>query len=310
VGLALAVHLLRGGSAARATLRASWLPLTLVLLSLAGFLAAHNKAVTGHALRLPYLEYHQQYEVVPLFLFQSLREEPSYNHSIQRAFFSSASGHNYRARQSLSGFLKGSARTLSFYVGFIVGWSFTVIGLAALLQLAERRVRFALACSAFFLVALCIESFTAPHYAAPFVACGIFLWTRGLQTIWEWRGGLRTLRLAVVLLVALGTALHGVKAVKHARHRASYDLYRRADIIESLEKREGDHLVLVRYGEYHNPHIEWVQNEADIEGSRVAWAREMNPELGAALVQGFPERTPWLLHADRTPRVVVPYTRN
>ena len=65
--------------------------------------------------------------------------------------------------------------------------------------------------------------------------------------------------------------------------------------------------MLVRYGERHNPHLEWVQNEADLEEARVVWAREMDRARTAALLREFPERRPWLLHADRRPQVPIPY---
>jgi len=265
------------------------------------------KAVTGSALQMPYAEYHRQYEIVPLFAFQSLAEEPTYNHAALKKFFTASAGRGYRARQSLAGVLNGWWANIALYGGFIVGWSFTIIGLGVLLVLKDRRVRFALACSILFLVVLNLETFGIPHYTAPFLACGVFLWTRGLQALWEWRGGIPALRIALVILVATGMGMHAVEARSHAKHRASYDIYRRPKIIEWLESHDGDHLVIVRYARNHNPNLEWVQNGADLEGARVIWAREMDRERTAALIREFPERTPWLLRADRKPKVMERY---
>ena len=50
----------------------------------------------------------------------------------------------------------------------------------------------------------------------------------------------------------------------------------------------------------HNSFIEWVYNEADIDGAEIVWARAMNPEADDALVNYFrhQQRRVWLLDAD------------
>lgn len=303
----LAGHLLRGGEAARRTLRAGWLPLLVVFAALAAFLGAHNRAVTGSAWRLPYVEYQRQYEVVPLFVFQPLREAPPYRHAVQQRFFTRTVAWEYTRRRSAAGWLAGCWQKGMIFFRFYAGWAFGCIGLGVLLAVHERRVRFALACTGIFGLALCVETFEQPHYAAPFVAVGAFLWTRGLQALWEWRGGLRGVRLAALLVVAAGFSGHALQASGYARHRASYDIYRRPELIARLAAQPGDHLVVVRYGRSHNPHIEWVQNEADLEGARVIWAHEIDPRRATELLRRFPRRRAWLLRPDLRPDVLVPY---
>jgi hypothetical protein len=301
----LSLRLLRGGEGARRTLRAIWLPLLITLTAVAGFLGAHNRAVTGSAWRLPYAEYFRQYDVVPSFLFLPLSEIPDYRHEVQRRFF--LSENDYLRRRTVPGFLAGCGEKMVLLSRFYAGWSFVIVGLGVLLALSDRRVRFALGCAALFALALCVETFETPHYAAPFVAIGAFLWVRGLQAVWEWRGGRPAVRIAAAFLVATGFWLHTTSAIRQAKHRASYPIYRRHERIEWLEKREGDHLVIVRYDRWHNYHIEWVQNEADIESARVVWAHEMDPHRTAELLRAFPERTAWLLRPDRRPVALLPY---
>jgi hypothetical protein len=43
-----------------------------------------------------------------------------------------------------------------------------------------------------------------------------------------------------------------------------------------LKEEQGRHLVIVRYGPRHSEHDEWVYNEAEIDGARVLWARDMD----------------------------------
>jgi hypothetical protein len=75
----------------------------------------------------------------------------------------------------------------------------------------------------------------------------------------------------------------------------------RARLLAQLEREPGRHLVIVRYSAAHAPHLEWVHNRADIDGSKVIWARDMGREQNAELLRYFQERRIWLVEADLTP---------
>jgi len=84
---------------------------------------------------------------------------------------------------------------------------------------------------------------------------------------------------------------------------------RRAGTIAQLQQAGPRHLVIVRYGPRHSPHKEWVYNAADIDGSRVVWAREMDSSSNSHLLEYFKDRRVWLLSVDddtEAPRLV-PY---
>ncbi len=81
----------------------------------------------------------------------------------------------------------------------------------------------------------------------------------------------------------------------------------RAYIESWLSARPMKHLVIVRYKATHSPNQEWVYNQADIDASKVVWAREMDPESDARLIRYFADRQIWLVEADVLPQHVVRY---
>ena len=81
----------------------------------------------------------------------------------------------------------------------------------------------------------------------------------------------------------------------------------RAYIESWLSRRPGKQLVIVHYSDFHSPDQEWVYNGADIDSSKVVWAREMDPQSDAQLISYFRDREIWLLDADSKPQHVVPY---
>jgi len=74
----------------------------------------------------------------------------------------------------------------------------------------------------------------------------------------------------------------------------------RAELESQLLSRPGQHLVIVRYLSSHDPNFEWVYNSADIDNSKIVWARDM----GAAnkeLLDYYPRRAVWFADADTIP---------
>ncbi len=51
----------------------------------------------------------------------------------------------------------------------------------------------------------------------------------------------------------------------------------------------------MHYSPWHNLHDEWVNNLADIDGSKVLWARDMGPDRNSELIKYFSDRTVWLV---------------
>jgi hypothetical protein len=67
----------------------------------------------------------------------------------------------------------------------------------------------------------------------------------------------------------------------------------------ALEAEAGNHLVIVRYGPEHNFEQEWVFNDADIDGARIVWARDLGDDQNQNLLHYFSDRQVWLLEVDK-----------
>ena len=65
---------------------------------------------------------------------------------------------------------------------------------------------------------------------------------------------------------------------------------------------------MVRYIDDHNIHDDWVYNKAEIDSSKVIWAREIDPEQDGKLFDYFRDRKIWLVTPDTDNTHLEPYT--
>jgi hypothetical protein len=284
------------------------LPIGLVLSVTAAAMAVYNYRVTGDALLMPYDVHERQYGAAPLFLWQTPGPEPVYRHDAMREFHVSWELDWYRRQLTLSGWALmsiGKAKlVLNYYlpnVVMIVPW------LALGWTLRNRWMQFALLTCALLAFALVLTTFASPHYAAP-IACLIFvLVVHGMRQLrlWCWRG--RPLgrfvfgAVPAVCLALLALSFFGMRDVDpQAAH------VQRARIAAQLESQGDSHLIVVRDGR-NLGYDSWVYNQADIDGSKVVWAREIDEEHNRRLVAYFKDRQIWLLNSDRNPASLVPY---
>jgi len=82
---------------------------------------------------------------------------------------------------------------------------------------------------------------------------------------------------------------------------------RRVAVTRQLARAAGKQLVFVAYWPRHIFQDEWVSNEADIDASRVVWARDLGAAEDEKLRQYYPDRTVWLLEPDAHPPRLTPY---
>jgi hypothetical protein len=174
-----------------------------------------------------------------------------------------------------------------------------------------------------FLVLTCVTTFLAlalivhvghPHYLAPLTTVFYALVLMSMRSLrgWKWRNGasgmflVRAVPVICVLMFLARTAASFTQAsIRYSGIRTwcseDRENLARARIMEKLRNLPGNHLVIVRYAADHDFILnEWVFNNADIDGSRVIWARDMGAQ-NAELLQYFNQRRAWLLEPDYNP---------
>jgi hypothetical protein len=295
------------------------LPTAVVLMLVGVAMGYYNMRVTGDALRPPYLVYEATYGNAPFFLWFPARPLPMYRHEIIR-YHHVAALEQYSEQQSISGLARASVDKIKglrlFYLGSHGLRMVLIIPLLMLPWLVrDRWPRFALLTCGVMVIALAVETWVMPHYAAPVagLVCVILLQAMRHLYVWHWRGR-QTGRFLVWAIAAVAVTSFITTFVQQMRVEPHGWGYGRARLIAQLKEDGMRHLVIVRYGprysiKYKWAYWEWVYNEADIDGARVVWAREMNGDQNRKLLEYFNDRKVWLLelHEHDSPPKLIPY---
>jgi hypothetical protein len=283
-------------------------PLVAMLGLTAWMVTTYNRAVTGEALKFPHFVHQEQYALISQFLWGKAPAAHPYNHKVMQEFFEGEEL-PFLTRQKATGrLLLESIWKMRRATQFPYGALFVIPLLALPVVLRRRPMKFAAGAFAVLLLGCGMLTLVLAHYAAPGVAVGFLLLT---QSIRVFRAGGPGGRLFGLLLIPLVFAMMTWGVIVWSRGGLHEWGTVRAHYQEEFESMPGKHLVIVRYGPSHVSHFEWVYNRADIDGSRVVWAREMDPERNASLIRCFGDRTPWLFVVDKAdePPKRSPYPR-
>ena len=285
-----------------------FLPLLVLLALTAAAMGYYFYRVTGNPFRMPYQVNLDTYGMAPILVWQSPRPELEYRHVAMRDYYRSWKREWYLPTRSLAGFLSTALQKIRTQWGFFLGPALTVPLVIFPWVLWGRRIRFLLLTGGVMTVGLALQSWTFPHYVAPATALIYALLLQAMRhlRVWRWRrrpAGLflvRAVPLICVAMLVVRLSTPPIYALLVPSWPPSWCCtapgnVHRARMLERLTRSEGRHLVIVRYGPGHNPHLEWVYNEADIDQAKVVWAREMDPASNEALIRYFKDRRVWLL---------------
>lgn len=307
-------------------LRLSVLPLALLILA-GAWMAYYDYRAFGNPSTLPYTVNRASYATAPYYVWQSPRPAPLYRHDAMRQFYESVELAAFMKVHSLAGFLPSTllkvVNTFEFYAGIAL--------LVPLLMIRrvfrDRRIRFLLLCVLVLACGMVIEIFLIPHYLAPFTAAFYAIGLQAMRHLRVWSPGGQPVGATIVrLTVTICLLLAAIRPFAGPLHLAPpewppsswLDCWygpdhfgtERARVQSTLENLPGKQLILVRYSPRHNPTDEWVYNAADIDSSKVVWAREMDPAHNLELMHYYANRKVWLAEPDSLPAIVTPYPAN
>jgi hypothetical protein len=304
-------------------LRRTAVPLMLIVAA-GAWMGYYNYRVFGSPATLPYTVDRAQYGMAPYFVWQSQRPEPIYRHEVMRKFYEQQELDGFQKIHTIAGFVPQTflkaAEGIRFYAGILL-----LVPLIMLRRVfLDRRIRFLVLCLLVLMAGQLVEIFLFPHYLAPFTAAFYAIGLQAMRHLRLWTPEKQPVGTALTrLIVALCVVLAGVRLGAEPLHLGLpgwpgpwasgwYGSDRqsgstRAQIESGLEQTRGRQLAIVRYSPEHNSLDEWVYNAADIDNSKVVWAREMDEANDLELIHYYKDRTVWLVEPDTKPAKVSPY---
>ena len=292
------------------------------VLALAAVAAGYyNYRVFGNALTLPYQVNRATYASAPVFIFEQPRPEPVYRYQVMRDFYTKLELGDFLYARTLAGFLHGEAKKLGTTLFFFLG----IVLLPPLLMLPrvlrDRRVRFLLIASLVLGAGLSVNAWFFPHYVAPFTCALYAILLQSMRHLRLWHPGGEPRGLAMVRGIPMVCLLLAVLRL----YAGPLNLYKprwpamwygteplgspRARMLSELERQPGGQLAIIRNSPDHSPVDDWVYNAADIDKSKVVWARESEAGNEAELLRYFNNRTVWLVQPDSYPPTRTLYPR-
>ena len=298
----------------RQKMRSVLIPLAAVCLIGFACMARYNSAVTGSWHQLPYTVYQKARAGAPLFIWQkSAATAPTRDVVMQR--FMASEDTVYRAAATLNGRVDFVTSFANDFLLILIPATLLLPFLLIPAAIRLRRIRFALITILWVLFGMAFTAWFLPHYAAPLV--GLVLATYGvcLRLLADLHLGARRIGrfLAVSILLlwfvkGAGSSLWNLARSGPRDTSADWPSQRQL-IADTLARHSQRNLIIVRYGAQHGPGNEWVYNSANIDASRVVWARDMGEIDNRPLIEYFRDRAAWIvdINDDSGPYSVRPY---
>jgi hypothetical protein len=315
------------GPALQLSLRRIVLPLSLISTITLGAMGYYFWRVTGSPFRIPYQVNIATYHLV-YFPWQKLGPPAEYHHEVMREFYQGApviGQYNLAHRHPLGMlFLKPMPFWL-FYLGPLLTLPFlawlTIKSRGRFRCPISRKSRFLLLVCGTTFVGLSLPIYIPPaHYSAALTAAVFALVLQAMRALRLWcpegrPAGKFLVRAIPVICFALlplraaAPLLHLPlpPTVIHTWYSTDFHNLDRARVLAQLRGQPGRHLAIVRYQPKHEILEEWVYNEADIDGAKAVWARDMGAAKNQELIDYYKDRQVWLVEPDEKPVRVVPY---
>jgi hypothetical protein len=277
----------------------------------------------GNPLTPPYTVDRNAYAIAPYYVWQHARPEPNYRYTEMRNFYRGELNF-YNHIHSVKGFVPYSLAKAGFTFLFYACFALLPPLLMVRHIFLDRRIRFLVVCVLVLAGGMVIEIYLLPHYVAPFTAAFYAIGLQAMRHMRFWKPEGRPIGLALVRLTVVACVLMaGLRVVAKPMHFGVNEFpasnwnetwvgpehfgTERAQIGDQLGQLPGGQLAIVRYSPRHDPGNEWVYNRADIDASKVVWARDAGAADNLELIRYYQDRKVWLVEPDAIPARISPY---
>jgi hypothetical protein len=296
----------------------------LLLAAVFAWLGYYNLCNFGSPKILPYTVARSTYAVVPYYVWQPAHVVRAWRHPEMARFYTESETKQFSKLSKPWGWVPFNQSKLLTSILFFAGVALLPPLLMSRRVLLDRRTRFFVCSLPVWVAGLGIGVFLIPHYLAAFSA-GVYV--LGLQAmrhlyVWKYKGdpvGRALVRYTIVICILLAGLRVYAKPLNLEPAQwpigpwlatwigpGHFGADRQA-VEDQLERIPGSHLIFVRYSADHEPGDEWVYNGADIDGSRVIWAREMTPANDQELIRYYKDRDVYLVQPDLDKGRITPY---
>lgn len=294
----------------------------LAVLPAIGLTLLQNRQVTGSWTTLPYMLSRYQYGVPATLTFQPnplphrpLTVQQKLDYDVQSAVHG-------QDTDSPVKYLNRLASRVPFYRFFFLPPLYLAL-FAFIARLRERRFVWMVLTILLFALGTNFYPYFYSHYIAALTCLFLLASVAGLEQLsrLHLRGaatGRQAARFIVFLCLTHFCFWYGIhlffdqQVVSAMTQYETWDAINHGDpdgriaIDSRLAAMPGKQLVFVRYWPRHLLR-EWVNNSADIDSSRVVFARDLGAEENQELLRYYPGRTAWLLEPDARPPRLTPY---
>jgi hypothetical protein len=287
------------------------LPLILTLGGGALLTGYYYWRVTGNPFRMTYQVNRATYAAAPYFLWQAEPPAPAYRHEVMRELYL-AERKDFEKNFNVGGF-EHAAYKAEWLWQIYLGPLLTLPLLALPRVVWQPKIRLPVVICAGMIAGSAVLSWTLPHYYSGAVGAFYILLVQCMRHLWHWRfmrgrlgpalvRAIPVLACAMILLRVTAVLLH--VQIESAWPRGNLE---RSEIKRQLSRLPGNQLVFVTYGPHHNFDREWVWNDAEIDSSRIVWARDMGATENQELLSYFGDRRVWRVNGDDSPPQLKPY---
>ena len=163
------------------------------------------------------------------------------------------------------------------------------------------------------MLAILLEGGASPHYLAPATAVLIAIVVeccRHLRASRVYIAMLLPVAMALVLTLRIGAQAVGLPYTQKLNFqswccRVEGDHNKARIAGRARCEFPGNHLVFVRAKTDEYNLLQWIYNDADIDRSRIVWARDLGPEKDAELIRYYADRDVWMVDPNVEPATCV-----